>query len=265
MVRTVVTGGTGTLGEALCPRLLDAGHDVRATSRSPPSDDTVDWVEMDLLDGTGIEAAVADADVVIHAATAPQGDSQAVDVEGTERLLDAAAAAGVSNFLYVSIVGIDDIPYSYYQHKLAAERAVESSDVPGTIVRATQFHQFIDELLGVLRWLPVWPLPTKVRLQPIDVGEVADAVVEHATPEPSGRVPVVGGPKVQTLRELATAYRQARGLRRPIARLPIPGAVAGGFRAGDATRPDRTAGTVAWEDWLTKQYGAERRTGQAPQ
>ncbi|WP_135535759.1 SDR family oxidoreductase [Halostella pelagica] len=257
MVRTLLTGATGTLGSALRPRLADAGHDVRAASRSPPSDGDAEWVELDLADGSGVDAAVADVDVVVHAATAPRGDSEAVDVRGTERLLAAAAEAGVANVLYVSIVGVDEIPLSYYEHKLAAERAVEESDVPGTVLRVTQFHSFIDGLLGGLSRLPVWPLPTRFRLQPIDVGEAADAVVEHATTEPGGRVAPCGGPEVLTLGKIASAYRSARGLRRPIVRLPVPGNVAGGFRAGDGTRPDRAVGTVTWERWLAERYGSE--------
>ncbi|NHN47254.1 NAD(P)H-binding protein [Halostella sp. JP-L12] len=255
MVRTLLTGATGRLGAALRPRLADAGHDVRAASRSPPAEDEAEWVELDLAAGTGVEAAVEGVDVVVHAATAPQGDSEAVDVRGTERLLSAAADAGVGNVLYVSIVGVDEIPFSYYEHKLAAERAVESADVPTTILRATQFHGFVDDLLGSLSRLPVWPLPTRFRVQPIDVGEVADAVVERATPTAGGRASLVGGPEVLTLREIAAAYRDARGLRRPIVRLPVPGRVAGGFRAGHATCPDRTVGTVTWERWLAERYG----------
>jgi len=256
MNRTLLTGGTGTLGTALRPRLLDAGHSVRATSRSPPADDDVEWVEMDLCDGTGVDEAVTDVDVIIHTATAPQGDSEAVDVDGTKRLLEAAANAGVSNFLYVSIVGIDEIPFSYYQHKLAAEQTVESSAVPSTILRSTQFHQFLDDILGTVSRLPFWPLPTKMKLQPIDVCEVADAVVEQARPEPQGRVPDIGGPKILTLGDIATAYRRARGLRRPVVRLPIPGGTASAFRAGKATCPDRAVGTLGWEAWLAEQYGS---------
>lgn len=252
MQRTLLTGGTGRLGSALRPRLLAAGHDLRATSRSPPADTDVDWVEMDLVDGTGIEQAMQDIDVVVHTATAPQGDTEAVDVEGTKRLLDAAADAGVSNFLYVSIVGVDEIPFSYYDHKRAAERAVESSPVPSTIVRVTQFHSFLHDLLSTLRWLPVWPLPTEMQYQPIDVGEAADAIRNHATPEASGRVPEVGGPEVTRLGELAATYRDANGLRRPIVRLPLPLGVVRGFRAGEGICPDRTAGTVTWEAWLTE-------------
>jgi len=257
MPRTLLTGATGRLGQALRPRLRDAGHDVVPASRSPPDDGDFEWVTLDLADGTGIEAAVADADVVVHAATAPTGDHEAVDVRGTERLLDTAVDAGVSHFVYVSIVGIGEIPYSYYRHKLAAERAVASSDAPWTVVRATQFHGFVDDFLRSVARLPVWPLPTAFRVQPVDVREVAAAVVDRADGEAAGRAPVVGGPEVLTGGELARAYREARGLRRPIVRVPIPGDTAAAFRAGRATCPDRTVGTVTWEEWLAERYGTE--------
>lgn len=251
MTTTLLTGATGTLGQALRPRLREAGHDVRLASRSPPTGDP-QWCELNLADGTGVREAVSDVDVVVHAASAPQGDSEAVDVRGTERLLDEAAAVGVQNFLYVSIVGIEEIPYSYYEHKLAAERVVEDSEVPSTILRATQFHQFVRDLLDGVARLPVWPLPTKWLIQPIDVGEVADVLVDNATTDPRGRLPDVGGPEVHTAGELARTYREARGLRRPIVRLPVPGSVSAAFRSGNATCPDRAVGNVTWEEFLER-------------
>lgn len=255
--RTLVTGGTGTLGQTLLPRLRESNHEVIATSRSPPTGDEIEWRRMNLAEGTGIRESLSGVDIVVHTASSPLGDSEAVDVDGTKRLLDAAADAGVSNFVYISIVGIEDIPYSYYEHKLTAERAVEESDVPSTVLRSTQFHPFVHDTLEMVARLPIWPLPTKMKLQPIDTGVVADRLVEHATPEPSGRLDPVGGPEVRSVGELASAYRDLNGKRRPIVRLPIPGEVCSAFRDGAATCPDRDVGTMTWEEWLeTKYWGA---------
>ena len=279
MTRTLVTGATGTLGSALVPRLTEAGHTVRGASRSPPETGRRDadgsagrdgipdpdgWVELDLETGDGVERAVADVDVVVHAATDPMGDSEAVDVRGTERLVAAAESGGVDHLVYPSIVGIDEIPYAYYEHKLAAERAVEASDVPETILRATQFHQFVDELIAMVARSPVWPLPTDFRVQPVDAREVADALVEYARGNPLGRVPPMGGPEVRTGRELVDAYREARGLRRLVVRLPLPRAAAREFRAGTNTCPERTVGATTWEAWLAERYGTDAGATSAP-
>lgn len=255
MTRTLLTGATGTIGAALQPRLAEAGHTVRATSRSPPGDGPADeWVELSLPDGPGLEAALEAVDVVVHAASAPQGDSAAVDARGTEQLLDAAESAGVEHVVYPSIVGVDEIPFSYYEHKLAAEHAIEASAVPATIVRIAQFHEFIDELLRMVGRLPIWPLPTGWQSQPIAVAEAADALVDYVSAEPGGQVPVVGGPEVRTIGELATAYRSARGLHRPILPLPLPGSMAAAFSDGQATCPDRAVGSETWAHWLECQY-----------
>lgn len=256
MTRTLVTGATGTLGTALRPRLEAAGHAVRAASRSPPEETGSDltWVELDLLEDGGLESTLDDVDVVVHTATAPRGDTAAVDVGGTRRLLAAAERAGVEHVLYPSIVGIDDIPLSYYEQKAVAETAVEDSDVPTTIVRATQFHTFVADLLDGLAKLPVWPLPTRVELQPVDAGAVADVVVDHATPAASGRTDPVGGPEIHSVRELAAAYRTARGLRRPIVRFPVPGKTMAAFRAGHATCPEYRTETRTWGEWLADRH-----------
>lgn len=267
MIQTLVTGATGTLGTALRPRLTVADHTVRAASRSPPKEPEMDldWVELDLIEGKGLESALENVDVIIHTATAPLGDTAAVDVQGTKRLLEAAEAADVENFVYPSIVGINDIPFSYYEHKATAETAIKKSNVPTTIVRATQFHSFIAELLDSVAKLPVWPLPTNVQIQPVDVGEVADVIVDHATLTASGRTDPVGGPNIHSVGDLAQAYRNTRGLRRPIIRFPIPGETMAAFRTGHATCPDHRVGTVTWEKWLAEQYasGADESTSRA--
>lgn len=255
MATVLLTGATGVLGQELLSRLRATDHTVRATSRSPPAQAPEDWVELDLVTGTGLPSALKDVDIVVHAASDARGDSEAVDVGGTKRLLEAAGEEDIENFLYVSIVGIEEIPYSYYQHKLAAENAIQESAVPETIIRSTQFHPFVAAILNWMAKIPVWFLPTNFRLQPIDVGEAAEAIVEHTTLEPAGRVPDIGGPAVHSVRELAEMYRAERGLRRPIVRLPIPGKTAAAFRDGKATCPDRSVGSTTWSEWLAAQDG----------
>ena len=199
----LVTGGTGTLGQAILARLQGTKCQVRATSRSPPPTENIEWVRMGLKDGTGIREAISDSDIVIHTATSPRANTEAIDVDGTIRLIDAAADAEVSNFVYPSIVGIEELPYSYYKHKLTAEHAIEASDVPATLLRTTQFFPLIDEMLGMISRLPIWPIPSRKNLQPIDIGVVADHILEHATLSPHGRIEPIGGPEIRTAGELA--------------------------------------------------------------
>lgn len=120
-------------------RLGAAGIEVWVLSRSgrPRA------IRGDLLTGEGLDVAVEGVVTIIHCAASPLRKARRVDVEGTKRLLDAAGGAGVSHFVYISIVGIDCVQsYPYYRAKLGTERVVEGSPVPHTILRATQFHGF---------------------------------------------------------------------------------------------------------------------------
>lgn len=258
MTRVLITGGTGVLGSELVPRFVDAGYTVRVMSRRgppPDADPKIEWARASLETGEGLAEAVAGADVIVHAASSPFRRTEAVDVQGTERLLGQARGVGVSHFLYVSIVGIDRIPLGYYKRKLAAEARVEQAGVPWSILRATQFHTLIDMQLRALLRFPLGLVPTDFRFQPIDPGEVADRLAEYAAREPAGRLPDLGGPEVQTLGELARAWAEIRGLRRRIMRLPLPGNVAAGFRQGFNTTPEGKYGQVTWADWVSGRYG----------
>lgn len=117
--RILVTGGTGRLGRVLVPRCLRSGRPVRVLSRRPPPrrETPVEWARGDLATGRGIRAALADVDVVVHLASLPYRarTTTRVDVEGTHRLVRAAARVGVTHVLYTSIVGVDEIPWPYFR------------------------------------------------------------------------------------------------------------------------------------------------------
>lgn len=235
----LVTGGTGRLGALVVGRLRQAGHEVRVVSRrTGPRLFTVDWKT-----GAGLTAALDGVDVVVHCASAPGS----VDMD--RRLVKAAADAHVSHLLYISIVGVDRNPLRYYRTKLTAERIVEQSGVPYTILRATQFHDLIRMLLATLARIPLMPVPD-LSFQPVDVSEVADRFADLAMAEPAGRVADMGGPQVLRLTDMARAYLEATGRRRPIVPFRLPGKVFGAFRAGYHRAPDHADGRITFADHL---------------
>lgn len=262
--RTIlVTGGTGTLGRAFADAADEAGHRVRIMSRRPASEGLStgrEWARADVVSGAGLDDAVRGVDVVLHAATDPVGDPEAVDVEGTRRLLETVGQAGGPLLVYPSIVGIDRVPYFYYDAKEAAEALIAGSGMPHVIVRITQFHSFVDRILSLVGTLPIMPLPTRARIQSIAVEEAADCLLDRAEAGPVGRTADVAGPEVLTLGEMARAWARARDKRRWIVRVPIPGKVARGFREGRVTAPDRAVGSETWEEWLEREA---RGSGQA--
>ncbi|MCY0952584.1 SDR family oxidoreductase [Streptomyces sp. H27-S2] len=244
MSTILVTGGTGNLGSLVVARLRDRGHEVRVLSRRSPEH------PVDLRDGGGLDAAVAGAEVVVHCASAPRGG----DERGAGHLIAAARRAGtVRNLVYVSIVGVDAVPFGYYRTKLRVERLVEESGLGFTILRATQFHDLVARLVGAAARLPVVPLPKGVRVQPIAVGEVADRLAELAATTPSGRVPDMGGPEVRTLPELGRAYLAATGSRRPVVPLPLAGKAYAGFRRGGNLAPGHAVGRMTFAEYLRER------------
>ena len=262
-VRTVlVTGGTGRLGRRVVDRLRAEGLEPRIMSRS----DRPGTIKGDLLTGEGIEAAVRGVDAIIHAAQSPTRKSRRTAVEGTERLLEIAARAGVSHFVYISVVGIERVPLSYFREKLDAERLVERSLVPWTILRSTQFHEFVLPIVEALDRVPfVTLIPKGWLLQPIDAGEVAGRLVELALGLPAGRVPDIGGPEVRTLASLTQAYLLAKGSKKGVVELPLPGKAARAFREGAQAAPASAWGNITWEAFLKRQFSPLPSEAVSPQ
>jgi uncharacterized protein YbjT (DUF2867 family) len=264
----LVAGGSGTLGAEVVRVLAEEGQPVRVLSRrdAPPGGPPpgAGWARGDVVTGEGLAAALAGVDAVVHAATNPPtgGDARAgrgaggnADVAGTERLLAAAAAAGVGHLLYVSIVGIDRVPLGYYRAKAAAEALVAAGEVPWSILRITQFHPLIASFCQMLGGGRRPFLLPRVPLQPIDPADAARAVVAALGGGPGGRLPDAGGPEVRDSHDLARSWLAARDARRRIWPLPLPGRVGRGLRAGALTCPDRRVGVIAFEHWLAARAG----------
>ena len=251
MALVLVTGGTGLLRPYLVPRLRDAGHDVRVLSRKRQADGVVG----DLTTGDGLDAAVAGVDVIAHCATSPFRRTRETDVEGTRRLFAAVERQGgpMPHVVFPSIVGIDGNPFPYYRQKAAAEDVVTGSGLPWTMIRFTQFHELLDQIFTRMRGALL--TFRRVRFQSIAGSDVADRLVELVDGAPAGRVADIGGPEVRGMKDLAGAYRKARGLRRPIVSIPTAGKIARAFKDGANLVPDHAYGTITWEQWLKTRYG----------
>lgn len=245
-MRVCVLGGKGLLGSIVAALLTAAGHDVVVSSRSAkgPGEITADFTT-----GEGIEDAVRDADVVVHLISDPRSP-KSTDIAGTHRLL---GNLDEQHLIYVSIVGVDSHPFPYYRAKLAVEGMIERSGQPNTILRATQFHDFLAFLLRKVCAPPVALVPKNFVFQPIETREVAETLVELVDTRLPGLQPDLAGPAVHRAEYLARTFMEMRGRERPMLNLPLPGKSADAFRRGVHTNPNRAVGRLTWEEFLAKE------------
>ena len=264
--RILVTGGTGTLGRLVVPRLRDAGHTVRVLSRGGrEAPGGIELVTGDLGTGAGIDAAVEGAEVIVHCAGTTKGDE-----DKTRNLVRAAARAGTRHLVHISVVGADRVPvasgvdramFAYFASKRAAEQVVADSGLPWTTLRATQFHQSFLALARQMARLPVVPVAAGFRFQPVDAVDVADRLTELALATPAGLVPDLAGPRVYGMDALIREYLRASGKHRPLLPIRLPGKAARAIRAGANLAPGRAVGRRTWEQFLADQVAGPATGG----
>lgn len=260
MDTVLVTGGTGHLGREVVD-LLKSTYRVRVLARTPGAEPAVEWVTGDLATGQGIGDAVTGAQVVVHAATLSPSAQRGyilprdfrhsppdVDVDGTNRLLEAAASAGVAHFAYISIVGVDTPHGAYMRLKHTAEELVRVAGVPWSIMRATPFYWLLDRMLAKATRLPLLPLPGDVPTQPVDTRDFARYVVQCVNGGPGQQREEFGGPEVLPLRELVAQWQRIRSRPRRVLKLPVPSRIS--RAAAEMTCPEGRRGTTTWSEWL---------------
>ncbi|MDN3022451.1 SDR family oxidoreductase [Streptomyces sp. S.PB5] len=246
MTTILVTGGTGTLGRLVTERLRADGHEVRVLSRHAQP------YAVDLREGgAALDAAVAGVDTIVHCASSQTGG----DEKAAAHLIAAAQQAGVRHFLYISIVGVDQVPFPYYRIKLAVEKQIEESGLGWTVLRATQFHDLVVRVLRAMAKSPVMLLPAGMSDQPIEVAEVADRLAELAAAPPAGRVTDMGGPEVRSFDSLARAYLKASGRKRAVLNVRLFGKAYRAFRAGGHLAPGHAVGKGTFEEYLARRHG----------
>ncbi|GAB2961652.1 NAD(P)H-binding protein [Streptomyces pseudoechinosporeus] len=243
-MKFAVMGGTGLIGSQVVKKLNAAGHEAVPHSQS---------TGVDVLTGQGLEKAMADADVVINLTNSPTFDeaSPAFFQTSMDNLLTAAQKSGVGHFVILSIVGVDQVPeLDYYRAKALQEDILKAGPVPYSIVRATQFMEFMNAVLSWTTDGDTVRLPT-TPLQPIAAQDVSDAVAEVAAGAPLQGIRNIAGPDVFPLDELGRITLAAH----PDGRTVTTDDTAGMFAAvhGDVliARQDAHIAPTHYADWLS--------------
>ncbi|MFD3519201.1 SDR family oxidoreductase [Streptomyces sp. NPDC058653] len=242
-MKFTVIGGTGRIGSQLVRKLTDAGHEALPVGLS---------TGLDLLTGKGLDEALEGARVVVNVANSPTFDEKSLDFFRTSmgNLLAAGQKAGVGHQIVVSIVGVDEVPQlDYYRAKALQEELLRQGPTPYSIVRVTQFFEFMDSVMDWTSDDTTVRLPT-TPIQPIAAADVASAVFEVAVGEPLDGVKNFGGPDRFTLDELGRITLEARGDTRNV----VVDEQAGMFGAieGDVLVPrsDAELMNTHYRDWL---------------
>ncbi|MET7299159.1 NAD(P)H-binding protein [Embleya sp. NPDC005575] len=246
-MKLTIVGGTGLIGSQVVRKLTSIGHEAVPAALS---------TGVDLITGTGLEEALEGAEVVVNLANSPTFDEKSPDFFRTSmgNLLEAGAKAGVRHQMVLSIVGVDQVPQlDYYRAKALQEDLLRQGPTPYSIVRATQFFEFMDAVLSWTSDDDAVRLPS-TPVQPIAAADVVDAVVEVSTGAPLQGIRNVAGPEVFPLDELGRVTLAARD----DARTVVTDATAGMFAVvpGDVlvAGPDAHLAPTHYGDWIRSAH-----------
>lgn len=202
-MKIVVIGGTGLIGSKLIKKLIAAGHEAVAASPSRG---------VNAMTGEGLSEALKGADVVVDVANAPSFEDKAVldfFETCTRNLLAAEKAAGVRFHIALSVVGADRVPESgYLRAKTAQEKLIQASGIPYTLVRATQFFEFLGSIADGGTEEGVVHLP-KADLQPISADDVAEILFQVISETPVNGIIDIAGPDRLPFSEAVGQYLKA--------------------------------------------------------
>ena len=249
-MKIVVIGGTGLIGTKLVNNLRKRGHETLAASPSSG---------VNTITGEGLAEALAGAQVVVDLANAPSWDDKAVleffETSG-RNLLAAEAAANVRHHVALSIVAIDRTDNGYFRAKAAQEKLIETSGIPYTIVRSTQFLEFLGGIANSSAEGNLVRLPP-VLFQPIASDDVAASVADVALAPPHNGVVEIAGPERAPFNEIVARYLKAVGDPREV--VSDPDARYWGGRVDERSLVplgEARLGRIGFDEWLRRSQAA---------
>jgi uncharacterized protein YbjT (DUF2867 family) len=242
--RIAVAGGTGVVGRHVVEALRRDGHEPVVLARSRG---------VDVTTGRGLDQALSGVWAVVdvtNRATLRRTAAVAFFEAATRHLLEASRRAGVGHLVVLSVVGADRVPSGYYAGKLRQEELALGGDVPATVLRATQLHEFAGQVLDRSTVGPLGLVP-RMRVQPVAAREVGQVLAELAVRTPLRGRTELAGPEQHDLVDLARRLVAARGHGPRVVPVRAPGA-AGTAMAGTGLLPGPGArsGRQTFAQWL---------------
>jgi uncharacterized protein YbjT (DUF2867 family) len=249
-MKIVIVGGTGLIGSKTATILRQGGHEVLAASPQGG---------VNSITGEGLKEAMAGAQVVIDLTNSPSFEDRAVleffETSG-RNLLAAEAAAGVRHHVALSIVGIDRTDNGYFRAKVAQEKLIRASGIPYTIVRATQFLEFLGGIAASSADGNVIRLSSNL-FQPIAADDVAAAVAEEALAAPRNGIVEIAGPERAPFDGIVARYLKAVGDPREVVRDPQAGYWGGRIEERSLVPlGEARLGRIGLDEWLRRSRAA---------
>ncbi|MEU9158071.1 NmrA family NAD(P)-binding protein [Streptomyces sp. NPDC048417] len=242
-MKIAVIGGTGLIGSLVVKNLTAAGHEAVPHAKS---------TGVDVIGGRGLDEALAGADVVVDLTNSPTFDeaSPAFFQTSMDNLVAAAHKGGAGHFVILSIVGVDQVPeLDHYRGKTLQEHLLAAGPIPYSIVRSTQFMEFMDAVMSWTSDADTVRLPA-TPVQPIAAADVAAAVAEVAAGAPLNGIRNIAGPDIFPLDELGRLTLSHQGDHRTVVTDPTAGMYA--VVKGDVlTDKDAHLAPTHYTDWLS--------------
>lgn len=253
--RILVTGGTGQLGKIFLKETDNEYFqtDVLTRNKTLGSTKSIRYINADLIKAETLSSLGTDYDSIVHSASDPR-NSDATDIIGTQNLLKRIKGNRIRNFMYISIVGVDKSNYKYYQDKLKAEELIIHSGIPYTILRVTQFHDFVyNRILN-----PANPkndfitVPDGMKFQSIDLKDVCLEILRLLKNGATNSIKQIGGPEILKISDMVKAYQTIMMPEKKISLDPSQNDYQI-FKTGINLCPDHKTGTITWRDFLLKK------------
>lgn len=247
----LITGGTGLLGKKVCSLLLKRGIQYTVATHKKPVEKNM--VYLDLASMEGIDSSLLNKQIILHLDSDKKHPRN--DVNGTRELLQEIVKHNYKpHLIYISVVSTDRLPKTYLKQKFKVEEEIKKFGISYSILRATQFHEYIDQILKQLLKYSFPILRKKVLVQPTDITVVAERLVNMCFEGPSNAIENIGRREVLTLKEMVDFWLAAKNKRKTVMDMPLCGKTGRSLKGGCLTGEKQTNGGKNWRQWVTDQY-----------